>query len=270
MRKYITTRQKVTHAEWNESKQKWLITTRRTDGRRNVISAKGVTDGESGPPLVEEADIFINASGFFNNWRWPDTPNRDAYRGILVHSADYPTSLSLKDKRVAVIGNGSSGIQATAAAHKTAAHVTAYLRNPTWITANMGSRFIPPGETNIHFDAKQKAKWASDPSEYLAHRKAVEKELNIRFPLFIKDTPQQAMAKDFTLKDMKRKLAAKPELHNKLLSTFAVGCRRPTPGSGYLEALASDNCEVAWGQYVFTVTHLISSTHLSLQTRHLH
>lgn len=248
LRRYITTRQKVTKAAWDETKQKWLVTSRRTDGRRDVISAKGVTDGEAGPEIVEECDVFINASGFFNNWRWPTVTGRDNYEGILVHSASYPAALSLRGKRVAVIGNGSSGIQVTAAAQKVAAKVAAYIRNPTWITANMGSRFIPQGQTNITFDAEQKAHWMENPKEYLQYRKAVEKELNIRFPLFVRDTPQQAMARDFTTKDMKCKLSAKPELHDKLLPNFAVGCRRPTPGAGYLEALCADNCEVVWGE----------------------
>lgn len=247
LNKYITTRQKVIKAVWNGAKQKWEVTSRRTDGRRNVISTKGVTEGETGRVIVEECDVFINASGFFNNWRWPNTPGREKYEGILVHSADYPASLNLRGKRVAVIGNGSSGIQVTAAVQKVAAEMGAYIRNPTWITANMGSRFIPQGQTNLFFDAKQKNKWAEDPKAYLQYRKAVEKELNIRFPLFIRDTPQQAMARELTTKDMKRKLASKPELQGKLLPSFSVGCRRATPGSGYLEALCADNTEVVWG-----------------------
>lgn len=247
LKRYISLRRKVTKAVWNESSQKWIVTTRRTDGRRNVVSAIDVTSGEIGDDIVEECDVFINAAGFFNNWRWPDTPGRENYKGTLVHSADYPTSLNLKGKRVAVIGNGSSGIQATAAVQKLAGKVFAYIRSPTWITSHMGSRFIPQGQTNLYFDDEQKKKWIENPSEYLRYRKDVETELNIRFPMFIKGTPQQALARDFTEKSMRQKLSLKPELQDILLPTYSVGCRRPTPGSGYLEALCSDNCEVVWG-----------------------
>jgi hypothetical protein len=159
-----------------------------------------------------------------------------------------------------VIGNGSSGIQVTAAVQKVASHVSVYIRNPTWVTANMGSRFIPKGQKNLFFDAEQKEKWAKNPEEYLQYRKEVEKELNIRFPLFVRGTPQQAMALDFTIKDMKSRLTAKPELADILLPTFAVGCRRPTPGSGYLEALCASNCEVVWGELdTFTPTGIKSA-----------
>ena len=44
---------------------------------------------------------------------------------------------------------------------------------------------------------------------------------------------------------MRRKLAPKPEIGDVLIpKDFAVGCRRPTPGNGYLEALCEANVEV--------------------------
>lgn len=44
---------------------------------------------------------------------------------------------------------------------------------------------------------------------------------------------------------MRNKLVSKPEISDVLIpKDFAVGCRRPTPGNGYLEALCKDNVEV--------------------------
>lgn len=40
---------------------------------------------------------------------------------------------------------------------------------------------------------------------------------------------------------MKQRLSKKPEIADKLIPSFSVGCRRLTPGPGYLEALTSDN-----------------------------
>lgn len=49
----------------------------------------------------------------------------------------------------------------------------------------------------------------------------------------------------FAEKEMRRKLSAKPEIADMIVPTdFAVGCRRPTPGNGYLEALCEDNVTV--------------------------
>jgi len=100
----------------------------------------------------------------------------------------------------------------------------------------MGSKFIPQGQKNLFFDAEQKKRWAEDPKEYLRYRKDVEKELNIRFPLFIRDTPQQAIGQGFHHQRHEIGcLSSKPELQDILMPSFAVGCRRPTPGTGYLE-----------------------------------
>lgn len=44
---------------------------------------------------------------------------------------------------------------------------------------------------------------------------------------------------------MRKKLANKPEIADVIVpKDFAVGCRRPTPGNGYLEALCEQNVEV--------------------------
>lgn len=259
LRKYITMSRKVVESRWLDDKQKWLITSRVTDGRRTAVSSYGVTDGEIGEDIVEECDIFINASGFFNHWRWPNTPGREKFKGQIVHSADYEVGLDLKGKRVAVIGNGSSGIQVTAAVQKYASSMSVYIRHPTWIFPNLGSKFVPNGE-NLEFSTDQKARWADHPEEYLEYRKAVETELNDGFPFFIHGTKHQAEAKAFTVQQMTQRLATKEGLAQKLIPDFPVGCRRPTPGTGYLEALCAENTEIVWGELgSFTSTGILSA-----------
>jgi cation diffusion facilitator CzcD-associated flavoprotein CzcO len=49
---------------------------------------------------------------------------------------------------------------------------------------------------------------------------------------------------DLITKNMKEKLAPKPELFDMIIPKFAVGCRRFTPGQGYLEALVEENVTV--------------------------
>lgn len=42
---------------------------------------------------------------------------------------------------------------------------------------------------------------------------------------------------------MEKKLAKKPHIAKALIPSFAVGCRRLTPGPGYLEALCEDHVD---------------------------
>lgn len=61
----------------------------------------------------------------------------------------------------------------------------------------------------------------------------------------LKDSPEQEEAKNFSLNEMRSKLGADSPLLKHIIPTFGVGCRRPTPGNGYLEALGQENVRVA-------------------------
>lgn len=60
-----------------------------------------------------QARYFISAAGPISAPIWPDIPNRDAYKGQLLHSAMWPRDVEpdFTGKRVGVIGTGSSGTQ---------------------------------------------------------------------------------------------------------------------------------------------------------------
>lgn len=58
------------------------------------------------------------------------------------------------------------------------------------------------------------------------------------------DSPEQAEAKQFSINEMTTKLSRDERLLKAMIPDFAVGCRRPTPGNGYLEALGMDNVTV--------------------------
>lgn len=60
----------------------------------------------------------------------------------------------------------------------------------------------------------------------------------------LKYSPEQAEAVRFSTNEMTRKLGANSPLLKYLIPTFSVGCRRPTPGNGYLEALTQENVRV--------------------------
>jgi cation diffusion facilitator CzcD-associated flavoprotein CzcO len=63
---------------------------------------------------------------------------------------------------------------------------------------------------------------------------------------------QISTAKDLTAR-MEASLAKKPELIPLLIPKFGVGCRRLTPGVGYLESMCADNVDVV-AQEIVRVT----------------
>lgn len=61
---------------------------------------------ETNEVIDDFCDIFINAGGILNSWRWPAIPGLENYKGTLVHTANWDDSISLKGKHVGLIGNG--------------------------------------------------------------------------------------------------------------------------------------------------------------------
>lgn len=85
-------------------------------------------------------------------------------------------------------------------------------------------------------------------------RKVIENDGNMIHNSTIRGTEmQKTFASEFAA-TMRQRLAKKPELFDAIIPTFAPGCRRLTPGKGYLEALTEDNVTVVAGEAIAAVT----------------
>lgn len=91
---------------------------------------------------------------------------------------------------------------------------------------------------------EQRARFAENQECYLRFRTMLERAGNVEHAVTIKDSEMQKLARDGFTQLMKERLAKKPELLDYLLPDYGVGCRRLTPGPGFLEALVEDNVTV--------------------------
>ncbi|KAK2930239.1 hypothetical protein FoTM2_010580 [Fusarium oxysporum f. sp. vasinfectum] len=223
---------KVTEAIWNEAAGKWNL--------------KVFQDGEE---KEDECDILIDGSGFLNNWHWPDIPGLHDFKGEIVHTADWNPSINVAGKKVAVIGNGSSGVQVLPHLQKTAAQLTTYVRTPTWIFANYASELTKDG-TNFAFTEEEKKKFRGNPASLWKFRKEIENSQDNFWNVFFKDTAAQKAALENAYNRMRERLGNDKELCEKLIPDYEYGCRRPTPGDGYLEALRQENTRVTFDPIV--------------------
>ncbi len=130
----------------------------------------------------------------------------------------------------------SSGIQLLPAILPKAKKVINFSRSVTYV-------FPTQGFQQRHYTAEEKVAFASDPKKLEDHRRELDSGINELFPLFLKDSPMQ---KAFT-EQMRGAMAAKLKgsgLEDKIIPKWDVGCRRITPGVGYLEALVDPKTEV--------------------------
>jgi hypothetical protein len=83
----------------------------------------------------------------------------------------------------------------------------------------------------------------ANPSQYHTFRKTIETAGNAMHPFSLRGSPLSDFARTEFTKLMRERLAKRPELADFLIPSFAPGCRRLTPGPGFLEALTEDNVD---------------------------
>lgn len=95
------------------------------------------------------------------------------------------------------------------------------------------------------FSEEQKEVFRSSPEKYLAFRKAVEIEINAKFRMLVNGAEAAERARTEATSSMLGLLGPKAEeMAEQLIPDFPVGCRRITPGVGYLESFSEPNVRV--------------------------
>jgi cation diffusion facilitator CzcD-associated flavoprotein CzcO len=175
-----------------------------------------------------DVDVLLTAIGRFNAWRIPDFPGIDKYKGLLRHASNWSPDFDLSDKSVAVIGNGASGIQLTANLQPRVKRLDHYIRNRTWIAASWAGdeRTLAP----LLFSEEEREAF-EDPGKYLQLRKQVEDKYWRRFAAFFRGSEENDELRERFVDIMRKRLAKKPELLEKLVPDFSPNCRRLTPGT---------------------------------------
>ncbi|KAH8646424.1 hypothetical protein BGZ61DRAFT_376866 [Ilyonectria robusta] len=194
--RFIKTSHKVETTTWDVERKLWQIV---------------VTNRITGETFEHTADIVISARGGLNQIAWPDIKGLKSFDGKLIHSGAWDESYNLRNKRVGVIGNGSSAIQIVPAIQPLEGlKLWTFARSPTWITAAFGDMAM--------------VKLGMDPTN-------------------TKWTEEQIHATKFFEQKMREKLDGRGDIFTTMLPKFAARYRRLTPGPGYLEALKKDNVE---------------------------
>uniref|UniRef100_A0A8H7K2J8 FAD/NAD(P)-binding domain-containing protein n=1 Tax=Bionectria ochroleuca TaxID=29856 RepID=A0A8H7K2J8_BIOOC len=247
MREVIKCGHKVVGARWEEEAGLWRIK---------------VLDDQTGESLDDWCHFLLDASGILNNWKWPDIPGIQSFAGDLVHSANWPEYFDWAGKKVAQIGNGSSGVQILPHLQKgkCAAQVVHFIQEPTWIVpprvASLAQGRAADTMSQIElnereqFTPSQIEKFKADPEFYWKFIKAIEVEVNGNFPIVLKDTDYAAAVTQGVANYMSALLGDDKRLCDALIPKFELGCRRLTPAVGYLECLRAPNVTVVTDRIV--------------------
>lgn len=120
-----------------------------------------------------------------------------------------------------------------------------FMRSRTWIAQSFGEMAMQ----KLHFDHltftdEDRDQFMDTEEKYHHFRKTIETEGNAVHNVSQRGSAFAEGARQMFTDLMKTRLAKRPELAEFLIPQFAVGCRRLTPGPGFLESLCEDNVEV--------------------------
>ncbi|TID03888.1 putative sterigmatocystin biosynthesis monooxygenase stcW [Colletotrichum higginsianum] len=231
-RKYMKFQHEFKGARWCEDAGKWEVQLLRH------------TDGQT---IYDTADVVVKATGTLNKWKWPDIPGLHDFKGTLLHSANWETSFDAAGKTLAVIGNGSTGIQIVPALQPKAKRIDSYIRSKAWVspTGPYAEVVAEHGNAeNFTYSEEEKAALSQNPAALLAHRKDLEEVLHRAYLGIFSNSKSQTDASDRLETLLRKKLAPKPGLFELLRPEWPVGCKRLGASPGYLESIVQNNVDI--------------------------
>ena len=108
------------------------------------------------------------------------------------------------------------------------------------------------------YSPEELEEFATKPGALLAWRKNAESNVNAIFSMFLNGSKLQNSTKRRVRAQMEAKMPNEG-LRQKLIPEWDFGCRRMTPGIGYLETLQKDNVEVVYGEVDHITSHGVSA-----------
>ncbi|CAN8095980.1 unnamed protein product [Discula destructiva] len=228
--RFVRLEHRVVDLGWDDGGKKWRFKVERAD---------------TGETFEDEAEVVIVARGALNDAKWPDLRGLDRFKGEIMHSASWKSEYDFRSKKIGVIGSGSSSIQIVPNLQKVeGAKLNVVVRSKVWITNRFGDKTMNDlglDPSHLSFTEEEKQEFRNAPAKYRVFQKKVDNDLNFAYFATLRGSD---MSKTFTqifTENTKQRLGHKPDILPSFLPPFAVGCRRLTPGPGYLEAVAEDN-----------------------------
>ena len=204
----------VKGAYWQENRSQWQL----------IVQAQDEAE------RIEYADILVSARGFLSQWNWPSITGIHDFKGQKVHSAGWDHGYDYSHKRIAVIGNGSSGIQILPKmAELPRTEVISFQRGPTWVVSRLTpAKLLGKDDPSFNptYTEEDKKRFRENPDELKRYRKLIQGSVNQLFRMFVKGSPENLESTDFAKKQMASKLNYNPELCQKLIPQWELGCRR--------------------------------------------
>lgn len=113
---FIRYKTEVTRAVYDEETAEWIVSLRSAEGEE-----------------TQRVRAFVSAVGQLNRPLIPSIEGEELFQGVRTHTSRWPDGLSIKGKKIAVIGTAATALQLVPELAKEAARLTVFQRSPTWV-----------------------------------------------------------------------------------------------------------------------------------------
>ena len=220
----------VTKATWDEEAGKWEVQIDSPDGSTEIVRSQ----------------FLISACGLFNKPKHPDIPGIETFTGDMFHTTAWDPDYDYSGKRIALIGNGSTGSQTLAPLARKGQSVTVFMRTAHWVF---------PME-NYFAEVPAEAHWLMKAMPYYWNWYCYSRFIMTLHLQDVGTYDREWMAKGGIISErndrlrqvltafVHKKMAARPDLAEKLVPSWSPLSRRPIVDSGWYDSLLRDNVEL--------------------------
>ncbi|EEH11581.1 monooxygenase [Histoplasma capsulatum G186AR] len=221
--RYIRFNSTVEEARWDDDARKWRI----------VVKVAGESkDAEFADQYTLTSDFLVSAVGQLNSPSYPPIPGIEDFQGRIIHSARWDWTYDIKGKRVGIIGNGATAAQIIPVIAPDVAQLTVFQRTPNWVIPRLDTgipklvralfQYFPPSLWRLR-------SWMMDMRE--SSHDAIADQ----------NSEYAVRARTISLSLMKKQLPNRPELWEKLVPNYPMGCKRVIISDDYFPTFLRDN-----------------------------
>jgi 4-hydroxyacetophenone monooxygenase len=231
VREHVRLSHDLEEARFDEDRSTWHLTFQGADGQR----------------VEREANVVVTAAGLFSKRKLPDIAGIDDFEGTMLHPTQWTSEHDVRGKRVAIIGNGSTGVQLLAPVAGEAEHVSVFQRTPQWIAPRPGyGRKVEPEVRWLLDHLPGYWNWCRYTS--IIGLMTWHEDFLIPDPEWEKQgghiTQKSEELRDFMIDYIKSQIGDRPGLLEKLVPDYAPMVRRPVVDNGWYKALTRSNVDL--------------------------
>jgi cation diffusion facilitator CzcD-associated flavoprotein CzcO len=196
------------------------------DGLWNVTTSDGKNT---------TANYVIAATGVLHHPKYPDIEGIDLFKGDIFHSARWPEGYSLKNKKVGVVGTGSTAVQIVAASIEDVDQMYLFQRTAQWVL----------GVPNDVIDEQTREKLKNSPDELQKMRDEISRTFTAYFADAVvnAESKEANMLQESCLFNLEFNVPD-PVLREKLRPNYKAACKRLIVSPNFYQAISRTNAHL--------------------------